>query len=89
MFFKLLKDWNGQKAGTQISLSDADAGPLVQAGILEPVRGVARPQTAGRGGGVTEQGVAVRVWVSLGTPLPTAGSLLDRMSERRMTLFAN
>ncbi len=38
MFFKPLKDWNGQKAGTQLALSDADAGPLVQAGILEPVR---------------------------------------------------
>jgi HK97 family phage major capsid protein len=38
MFFKLLKDWNGQKAGTQLTLSDADAAPLVQAGIMEIVR---------------------------------------------------
>ena len=38
MFFKLLKDWNGQKAGTQLTLSDADAAPLVQAGIMENVR---------------------------------------------------
>ena len=38
MFFKLLKDWNGQKAGTQLALSDADAAPLVQAGIMEIVR---------------------------------------------------
>jgi HK97 family phage major capsid protein len=38
MFFKLLKDWNGQKAGTQLALADADAVPLVQAGIMETVR---------------------------------------------------
>lgn len=38
MFFKLLKDWNGQKAGTQLTLSDSDAAPLVQAGVMEAVR---------------------------------------------------
>ena len=38
MFFKLLKDWNGQKAGTQLTLTDADAATLVQAGIMETVR---------------------------------------------------
>lgn len=38
MFFKLLKDWNGQKAGGQISMADADGDPLVKSGILEAVK---------------------------------------------------
>ena len=32
LFFKLLKDWTGQKAGTQLSMSDADGDILVKAG---------------------------------------------------------
>ena len=37
MFFELQKDWNGQKPGARLALSDADAAPLVAAGVLKAV----------------------------------------------------
>jgi hypothetical protein len=33
MFFELLKDWNGKKAGERLAMSAEDATPLVAAGI--------------------------------------------------------
>jgi HK97 family phage major capsid protein len=38
MFFKLLKDWNGQKAGAMLSMSDNDGDLLVKGGVAEPVK---------------------------------------------------
>ena len=35
MFFELLKDWNGHKPGTRLAFNDADAAPLVAAGVLK------------------------------------------------------
>jgi hypothetical protein len=37
MFFELLKDWNGHKAGTVIALAADDAGPLVRGGVVRAV----------------------------------------------------
>jgi hypothetical protein len=37
MFFELLKDWNGQKAGTVLALTADDAGPLVRGGVVRAV----------------------------------------------------
>ena len=37
MFFELLKDYNGQKAGTVVALTPDDAGPLVRGGVVRTV----------------------------------------------------
>jgi HK97 family phage major capsid protein len=38
VFFTLLKDWSGQKAGTQLSMSESDGEVLVKAGLAQAVK---------------------------------------------------